>query len=261
MFFTDQQAPVPLLTQNCLLKVGSLLIILININNNDNMIIKYFIKQPDTSTTCCKLERIRINTHGSRVFFYFYQELPCLCNRCRRNCMLIACIGKIMTLWRQSYSRVLSLDTLRHAPLRVHRQNAALIIVYRLGRQNVEASVITTHEVTEMDNHVGLFMAFNTVLVHTFYTCNALQHQWLMLMATAFCCCSHLALPSLQLAPNPPLPPFRVQPGQRLLNNIPQLVKPHQSQGWQESSMESRYLSHSNADDLDNLGVSLSNVE
>ena len=46
-----------------------------------------------------------------------------------------------------------------------------------------------------------------------------------------------------------------------LLNNIPQLVKPHQSQGWQESSMESRYLSHSNADDLDNLGVSLSNVE
>ena len=45
--------------------------------------------------------------------------------------------------------------TLRHAPLKVHWQNAALIFAYRLGRQNVEASVITTHEVTEMDNHVG----------------------------------------------------------------------------------------------------------
>ena len=34
--------------------------------------------------------------------------------------------------------------TLRHAPLKVHWQNAALIFAYRLGRQNVEASVITT---------------------------------------------------------------------------------------------------------------------
>ena len=152
-----------------------------------------------------------------------------------------------MTLWR-SFSKEWSCEkwwvetlvlqtspvprlTLRHAPLKVHRQNAALIFVYRLGRQNVEASVITTHEVTEMDNHVGLFMAFNTVLVHTFYTCNALQHQWLMLMATAFCCCSHLALPSPQLAPNPPLPPLRIQPGQRLLNNIPQLVQPRLKPG------------------------------
>ena len=90
-----------------------------------------------------------------------------------------------------------------------------------------------------------------------------------------FCCCSHLALPSPQLAPNPPLPPLRIQPGQRLLNNIPQLVKPRKSQGWQASSMESRYLSDSlnifpcldvlqlcqmgahNADDFDDLGVSL----
>ena len=134
--------------------------------------------------------------------------------------------------------------TLRHAPLKVHWQNAALIFAYRLGRQNVEASVIR-HEVTEMDNHVGLFMAFNTILVYTFYTCNTLQHQWLLFMATAFCCCSHLALPSPQLAPNPPLPPLRIQPGQRLLNNIPQLVKPRKSQGWQASSMESRYLSDS----------------
>ena len=101
------------------------------------------------------------------------------------------------------------------------------------------------HEVTEMDNHVGVFMAFNTILVYTFYTCNTLQHQWLLFMATAFCCCSHLALPSPQLAPNPPLPPLRIQPGQRLLNNIPQLVKPRKSQGWQASSMESRYLSDS----------------
>ena len=107
---------------------------------------------------------------------------------------------------------------LRHAPLQIHWQNAALIFAYRLGRRNVEATAITTHEVTEMDNHVGLSMTFNTI---------SSIHSYMQRTATPMTSAHGDCILLLFSRQKPPLPPLRIQPGQRLLNNIPQLVKPH----------------------------------